>query len=595
MGLLEQRELSKINRMKIIYKKSVATLFLTLLTSTVFSQETVSFQEISTSLKNYYFASSDIGDFDNDGDLDIILCGGTDSFNAGGPTETSCQLYRNDNGVYTPVTNFAVNPLHLGDVKFIDIDNDGDLDIIISGQNYDNIMDHHLYIYKNTSGNFELFQQSEGLIYSAIDVADFNNDGKQDFAITGVGSLTANFSHLFTNNGSFSKSDLSVPKIQNGNIKIFDFNNDNQLDIAVLGIDINGNNTFKVYKNISGTLTLHQELSPLSFGSLEIADFNADGFLDIVASGYDNNLGNLIKVYFNNAQGNFTEVLSEEGVDLASGAKNIAVADINNDGYYDFIVSGDNDNYEGIIKAFTFDIATNNFNLITTDTGIFGLGGTSNIQLFDYNGDNHPDLLLSGFAEDDAGDYVSFTKLFKSEITSNNTAPNPPTTLNAQVTNGTITFNWSGASDDKTPENALTYYIKVGTTSGAKNLAYYKVSSKSWKLNLGTIPQNIYCSIESVDASLIKSISSEEKIIGNLSVSENRISNLKIYPNPTASFVTIQSDLQVENINIYNQIGQLISSQKNTQVDLSNASSGVYILHIDFEDGQKAMQKIIKK
>ena len=69
----------------------------------------------------------------------------------------------------------------------------------------------------------------------------------------------------------------------------------------------------------------------------------------------------------------------------------------------------------------------------------------------------------------------------------------------------------------------------------------------------------------------------------------------KLYPNPTSSFVTIQNDLEIKNITIYNQIGQLISSQKNTQVDLSNASSGIYLLHIDFENGQKAIEKIIKK
>ncbi len=561
----------------------------------VHAQETVNFAEIQTPIKNHYFASSDIGDFDGDGDLDIVICGGTDSFNAGGPTETSCHLYRNDNGVYTEVSDFAVNPLHLGDVKFIDQDNDGDLDIVITGQNYDNIMEQYLYVYQNTPTGFVLFQQSPGLIYSAINVADFNNDGKQDFLLTGVGSLSGNASHLFTNNGNFTASSLFVPKVQNGNLQVFDFDNDSQLDVAILGIATGGNYVFELYKNTGGTLDLHQQFPALAFGSLEIADFNADGFPDIVASGYDDDLGNVIRVYFNDSEGNFTEVLSEEGVDLASGSKNIAVADINNDGYYDFIVSGDNDNYEGIIKAFTFDVAANNFNLVTADTGIFGLGGTSNIQLFDYDGDHHPDVLSSGFAEDEAGDYVSFTKLFRNEMASVNDAPNPPTNLNAQVQDGTITFDWSGASDDKTPENALTYYIKVGTTSGGKDIAYYKVGSKNWKLNLGTIPPAIYWSIESVDASLIKSISSEEQTLGALSVSENAISNFKLYPNPTSGIVSIQSNLEVENVTVYNQLGQLISTQKGTQVNLLNVPSGIYILHIDFLDGQKAIQKVIRK
>lgn len=69
----------------------------------------------------------------------------------------------------------------------------------------------------------------------------------------------------------------------------------------------------------------------------------------------------------------------------------------------------------------------------------------------------------------------------------------------------------------------------------------------------------------------------------------------KIYPNPTSSFATVQSDLEVQNITIYNQVGQVISSQKSTQIDLSNVASGIYLIHIDFENGQKSIQKIIKK
>jgi|GEM_PF-2713819 len=71
--------------------------------------------------------------------------------------------------------------------------------------------------------------------------------------------------------------------------------------------------------------------------------------------------------------------------------------------------------------------------------------------------------------------------------------------------------------------------------------------------------------------------------------------NFKVYPNPTTGISNIQSDLEIENIAIYNQIGQLISNQKNTAIDLSNVVSGIYIIQIDFENGQKATKKIIKK
>lgn len=71
--------------------------------------------------------------------------------------------------------------------------------------------------------------------------------------------------------------------------------------------------------------------------------------------------------------------------------------------------------------------------------------------------------------------------------------------------------------------------------------------------------------------------------------------NLKVYPNPTTAILNVQTDMAIESIKIYNQVGQLISNQKSTQIDLSNMASGMYILYIDLENGQKAVQKIIKK
>ncbi len=70
---------------------------------------------------------------------------------------------------------------------------------------------------------------------------------------------------------------------------------------------------------------------------------------------------------------------------------------------------------------------------------------------------------------------------------------------------------------------------------------------------------------------------------------------LKIYPNPTTDFVAVQSDLDIKNLQVYNQLGQLVISQKETQIDLSDIAPGIYIVQIHFENGASATQKIIKK
>lgn len=81
----------------------------------------------------------------------------------------------------------------------------------------------------------------------------------------------------------------------------------------------------------------------------------------------------------------------------------------------------------------------------------------------------------------------------------------------------------------------------------------------------------------------------------DLSTGDFEKSNLKIYPNPTSNFVTVQTDMPIKNIQVYNQLGQLMGTQKDSKIDLSNAAAGIYILHVQLENGSSTTQKIIKK
>lgn len=80
--------------------------------------------------------------------------------------------------------------------------------------------------------------------------------------------------------------------------------------------------------------------------------------------------------------------------------------------------------------------------------------------------------------------------------------------------------------------------------------------------------------------------------LGNEDFAKN---SFQVYPNPTSDIVNIQTALEVKNIAVYNQIGQQIFNQKATQLDLSNVASGIYMIQIDFANGQKATRKIIKR
>lgn len=66
-------------------------------------------------------------DYDNDGDLDILIAG------EDGPFDLTTKIYRNDgNETFTDI-NANVIGVNLGSVAWGDYDNDGDADILICG------------------------------------------------------------------------------------------------------------------------------------------------------------------------------------------------------------------------------------------------------------------------------------------------------------------------------------------------------------------------------------------------------------------------------------------------------------------------------
>ncbi|MGB6084457.1 T9SS type A sorting domain-containing protein [Moheibacter sp.] len=537
------------------------------------------FEEVETVMKGFYYSAGDLADFDGDGFTDVVMNGAIDNNGDGNVYLTHNEIYKNNNGTLEFYADLGSNSTHLGDIKFIDYNNDGLADIISTGLSYNDIVNYQQYRFKNTGTGFELDGNLAGKIFGSMEVFDFNHDGKVDYALNGTQYVEGvGFTYdldFYQNTGNgFEAQTAWLPGTQNGSFKIIDLNNDAHLDAIITGFNSDMEAVFHIYMNNDGVFELTQELPAVNSGKINFADFNADGFLDMVAVGQDSDYEVYLAYYINDGNGNF-EVNQIENEGLEGG--NVEVGDLNNDGYYDFIINGDDDNYDGQVKVFLYKPAEENFEL-ALDTGIYNLGSQGTLKLFDYDNDSQLDILISGFDWADP-DMPSLTKLFRNLSTDANLKPTAPTELSLQQEDNRLIFSWSGASDDKTPTESLRYEITVGSNSGEGDIAKYVVTTPFWFLDFDEVPANLYWSVKSIDASKLYSDASEE---GELSSSEvNFAEEVQIYPNPAKDFVYIKTSKKIDSVEIYNVNGQRLNLELNhDQINVKQLPSGVYVLKI---------------
>ncbi len=565
------------------------------------NKDTTLFMDTPHQLETFYFQSGDVSIPNANGFRDLILCGGRDFSGGGiGPSHTFCQLYSDTNNELVPVDEFEVEPLHLGAAKFIDFNNDGLQDIVITGLSYNNISTYNTYIYLNQGEDkYKQVSDTPGLIFSEISVADFNNDGLQDFMVNGRGGSTYTAeTYLYSNkgDGTFKETVMDITSTQmTGNAKLMDINNDHQLDLIVNGPDKNYVPVLKVYKNTNGKLVESQSFQGTNGGGIHYADFNADGHLDFVVNGQEKDalgvFSKVLKVYWNDGKGNFTPEVLALGSNNANGHQSIDVGDLNNDGYYDFMVFGDNQNGKEQSVMYLYNPATKTFDPTIDDLGIIPIGGTSNVQLIDTNHDNHLDVIVSGYTNFYGG-YTPVTKLYINQNKTKNKAPLPPTNLQLNKVGNRYNFVWSGATDDTTPEKALRYELTVGSGPGKADLAKYEVTTPSWVLINEEFPETIYWSVKSIDASKVYSEASKEVKLGVKDSSIN-MQSVNLYPNPAKDKVTI-TGAKVDSIELYNLNGQRynVKLANDQSINTAHLPKGVYLLQMIINQ-QTTTQKLI--
>ena len=209
------------------------------------------FTEMNTGFVGIFDGEIDLGDYDNDMDVDIVMCGFFK--NAMGDSIRTLKVYRNDGDfAFTSISGQLVG-MGQSNVSWWDYDSDGDLDIIANGST--DAPTYLVYIYQNLGNdNFsnigiEIF----GTVNGSVSCGDYDNDGDQDFLLTGYSSFNFQPQSVVYRNVAtnlFNK-DYSVvlPDVENSSSGWCDYDNSGNLDIVLSGNEMSGDKSTVVFDN----------------------------------------------------------------------------------------------------------------------------------------------------------------------------------------------------------------------------------------------------------------------------------------------------------------------------------------------------------
>jgi len=550
--------------------------------------------------------SSTCFDMDNDGDQDLFVG------NSAVYANSVFSIYKNKgNGFFVEMPAFITN-LDYGQVSsFGDIDNDGDIDLVLSPNN-------PLKIYANDgNGNFQ-YHAAINLTYSTLypTLLDLDADGYLDvMGIDRQGSVSYNNGE----GGFLGPADLGLFQPQQNvllhsvswgdvdNDGDFDFyggysaTNTNAIPVNVCCLN-NGNGSFVQFDPTS--VIVGDTCNTLC---VNWVDYDNDGDMDL----YVHNIGcdnSLPVLYENLGDMEFTRHDFIDEIYRYSQASSAVWGDLDNDADLDLYITVENN-----VNPFTGDTSATPFNVLYLNDGNgqftnylednpLVLEDSHTAMLFDHDNDGDLDVLLTRYSWSNdgtnnilvnEGNDNSWIVLTCKGTTSNNTAIGTQVQAKVFVNGKHIT-----QTREITPINGHLSYANLRVHFGLGDAEKIDTLIIRW-------PSGLVDTYFDVEANRFY-IAHENHFLSPVGLNDHlqNLQHFNLYPNPLTSTTTIEYELtSPENISIiiYNHLGVQIKviekkhSQGKQEV-LWNAGglpAGIYFCALKTDNGIQT-QKIIK-
>lgn len=559
----------------------------------------------NTPFEQFHFPAAAVFDADNDGFVDIIYTGSIDTDGDHQQDESQALYYKNNNGVFQDGVPLTI-PVSGAKIVAFDRNNDGFKDIITVGRTFKTMLTDYQQLYENVKGEDFVLRSSnlpgKKTGSCSIDFADLDHDGILDYALNGELGWRTGFDFYPSTLGLTGMEATSY-----GDFKFADLNNDAEMDIITIGQEAKSpyDTYVKVYIKNGATYQLTHTYKGIDRGSIAVADFDADGHLDFAINGQYSDFTKVLNIYFN--KGNAAEFEIKEnpygGLSVVNGGTSLIAGDLNNDGYYDLVSTGEfkdhtNSFTVGTTEVLYYEPHNRSFSRPSGSEPFIGIGSSSDVQLLDYNNDGKLDILLSGL-DNKIQNAPASTALYRNTTDTSNQKPTPPTRLELKEQENKFIFSWEGATDDKTPEPGLSYEISIGTENGKANIAKYIVTTKHWFLDKSKLPSDantldkIHWNVKSIDAGNAFSDASKNQL-STYEIHTKDDTSISIYPNPATDYLHINSDEFIY-AHIISSEGKLISTKiENKKINVSSLPKGIYILQLKTKE-KSISKKFIKQ